>query len=56
MIGAGHPEHFEARHALVTAKNILQGVIESMPHMQLPGHIGRGDDNTEGGLPESSAA
>ena len=50
MVGAGHPEHFKSLQALVPAENILQGVVESMPHMQLPGHIGRGDDNTEGRL------
>ncbi|MBM2803017.1 MAG: hypothetical protein HW419_910 [Deltaproteobacteria bacterium] len=33
VIGARHPKHAPAVHALVAAKNVLQGVIERMPHV-----------------------
>jgi hypothetical protein len=47
VIGAGLPQHVAAAHALEAAENVLQGVIERVPHMQRPGHIRRRDHNRE---------
>jgi len=50
MVGAGYPEHFKAGQPLVAADDVLQRIIEGMPHMQLSRHIGRRNHNTEGWL------
>ena len=45
VIGARQPQHFLAVHARLARKNILDGVIEYVPHVQHPGDIGWRDDN-----------
>ena len=47
MVGAGHPESFIALHSLHTDENILDGVIESMAHMEFTGDVGRRNYDSE---------
>ena len=41
MIFARQPQDIVALHSLVTDQNILQGIVERMPHVQLAGDIWR---------------
>ena len=50
MVIAGHPQGVVAHHAVPADQDILQGVIQRMPHMQLTGDVRWGDNNTEGVL------
>ena len=43
VVGAGLPEHVAPAHALEAAEDVLQRVVERMPHMQRARHIGRRD-------------
>ena len=45
MIGPWHPQDAKAVHALVTAQDVLEGVIERMAHVQRSGNVGRWYDN-----------
>ncbi len=45
MVCSGLPKGIQALHPLVTDKNVLQGIIERVAHMQVAGDIGRRDDN-----------
>ena len=45
MIFARQPQDIVALHSLVTDQNILQGIIERMPHVQLTGDIWRRQHN-----------
>ncbi len=47
MVCAGLPEDAVALHSLVSAKDILEGIVQGMPHMKGTGHIGRRDYDTE---------
>ena len=42
VVGAGEPKRIVSRHSLITHKNILQGVIKRVSHMELTCDIGRG--------------
>ena len=46
MVGARHPEDVVALHPLPAAEDVLQGVVEGMPHVQGAGHVGGRDDDT----------
>ena len=48
MVGARLPQHVAPAHALEAAENVLDGVVERMPHVQRARHIGRRNDNGEG--------
>ncbi|OPZ74053.1 MAG: hypothetical protein BWY80_00736 [Firmicutes bacterium ADurb.Bin456] len=47
VIGAGHPKGIVALHPSPPGKNVLQGIVQGMSHMQLAGHIWRRHDYTE---------
>jgi hypothetical protein len=52
MIGAGLPQHVPATHPLEPAENVLQRVVERVPHMQRAGHVRRRDHDRKGfGVP-----
>ena len=46
MIFARQPQDIVALHSLVTDQNILQGIVERMPHVQLAGDIWRRQHDT----------
>ncbi len=48
MIGAGLPQHVAAAHPLEAAEDVLQGVVERMPHVQRARHVRRRDHDGEG--------
>ncbi len=48
MISAGLPEHVPALHAPVTTQNVLQRVVERMPHMERAGDVGWWNGNAKG--------
>ena len=41
MVAARHPKSIIALHAPPADQDVLQGIVERMPHVQLPRHIGR---------------
>ena len=43
MIAPRYPDDILAAHALVAHKDILERIVERMPHVQLPRHIRRRD-------------
>ncbi len=45
VVGARLPEHVLAAHALEAAEDILQRVIEGMPHVERAGHVRRRNDD-----------
>ncbi len=47
VIGARLPQHVAAAHPLETAEDVLQGVVERVPHMQRAGHVRRRDHDGE---------
>ena len=47
VVGAGHPEDLVALHPAPARDDVLQRVIESMPHVQHAGHVGRRYDLRE---------
>jgi len=47
VIGAGLPQHVAAAHPLKTAQNVLQRVVERVPHMQGTGDVRRRDHDGE---------
>ena len=48
VICAGDPAGVEAGHPCPADEDILEGVIEHMPHMEHAGDVGRGDDDGVG--------
>ena len=48
MVGTALPQRPAPLHAPVPDQNILQGIVQRMPHVQLPGHIGRWYHDTVG--------
>ncbi len=47
VIGARLPQHIAAAHPLEAAEDVLQGVVERVPHMQRAGHVRRRDHDRE---------
>ena len=47
MIGARLPQHVAAAHALEAHQNVLQRVVEGMPHMERAGDVRRRNDDGE---------
>ena len=50
VIRAGLPQSFKALHTLLADKDILQGVVECVSHVQLSGDVGRRHYDCEGFL------
>ena len=50
VVGAGHPEHIFSIHAPVSAEDVLEGIVEGMPHVQITGNIRWRDHNRIGGI------
>ena len=48
MVGARLPQHVAPAHALEADENVLNGVVEGMPHMERARHIGRRNDDGVG--------
>ena len=48
VVGAGLPQNVPAAHPFKATEDVLQSVIERMPHVQRTGHIGRRDHDREG--------
>ena len=48
VVGAGLPQHVAAAHALEAAQDVLQRVVERVPHVQRAGDVGRRDDDAIG--------
>ena len=48
MIGAGLPQHVPAAHAPEAGQDVLQRVVERVPHVQGAGDVGRRDDDRIG--------
>ena len=44
MIGPGHPQDLETAEPLVPAKYVLEGIVQSMAHVELAGNV-RGRDH-----------
>ena len=45
VVGAGHPQRFITLHTLGTNKDVLQGFVKRMAHVQLAGYVrGRNND------------
>ena len=47
VIGAGLPQHVAAAHPLEAAENVLQRVVQRVPHMQRARHVRRRDHDGE---------
>ena len=45
VVGAGHPEGVAALHAMVANEDVLDGVVQSVAHVQSTGDVGRRDDD-----------
>ena len=50
MVGAGLPQCVVALHSLITDQDILHGVVQCMPHVELSGDIWGRDHDSEGSL------
>ena len=48
MIGARHPQGFEALHPLLADEDVLQGVVQGVAQVQGAGDVGRRDDDRVG--------
>ena len=48
VVGSGDPAGVEAGHPRPADEDVLEGVIEHMPHMEHAGDVGRGDDDGVG--------
>ncbi|GBF26470.1 hypothetical protein MnTg02_01510 [bacterium MnTg02] len=55
MVHAGLPQHVLAAHPLKSGKNILNGIVERMPHMERTGHIRWWNDDAIGCRPALQA-
>ena len=49
VVGAGNPQGIVALHPLGAHQNILQCLVQRVPHVELTGHIRGGDDHRKGG-------
>ena len=47
MVGAGHPQRTEALHPLVADEDVLERLVERVPHVELPCDIRGRDDDRE---------
>ena len=43
MVAARNPDHVLAAHPLVAHENVLQRIVEGVPHVELPRHVRRRD-------------
>ena len=50
MVGAGLPQCVVTLHSLITDQNILHGVVQCMPHVELSCDIWGRDHDSEGSL------
>lgn len=50
VIHAGQPQHLITLHALAAGEDVHEGVVESVAHVQVAGHIGRRQHNRVRGL------
>ena len=50
MVGAGLPQCVVTLHSLITDQDILHGVVQCMPHVELSCDIWGRDHDGEGGL------
>ena len=50
MVGAGLPQCVVALHSLIADQDILHGVVQCMPHVELSCDIWRRDHDSEGSL------
>ena len=50
MVGTGLPQCIVALHSLITDQDILHGVVQCMPHVELSGDIWGRDHDSEGSL------
>ena len=50
MVGAGLPQCVVALHSLITDQDILHGVVQCMPHVELSCDIWGRDHDSEGSL------
>ena len=41
MVGSDHPVRVVALHPVIANQRVHQGLLERMPHVERPGHIGR---------------
>src|SRR3989339_1563750 len=41
MVGSRYPAGIFSKHSCTADKNILDGIVQHMPHVQYPGNIGR---------------
>ena len=48
MVRAGLPEHVAAAHALEAAEDVLERVVEGVPHVERTRHVRRRDDDRVG--------
>jgi hypothetical protein len=48
VVGAGDPEGIEALHPFIADEDVLERVVERVPHVEGAGDVGRGDDDGEG--------
>jgi hypothetical protein len=47
MVGSGYPEGILAVHSCTAHKDVLNGVVEHMAHVEHTGHVWRWDDDAE---------
>ena len=50
MVGTGLPQCVVTLHSLITDQDILHGVVQCMPHVELSGDIWGRDHDSEGSL------
>ena len=50
VVGAGQPEHFLAVHARLAGEDVLDGVVQHVPHVEHARDVGRRDDDGIGRL------
>ena len=54
VVGAGQPEHFLAVHARLAGEDVLDGVVQHVPHVEHARDVGRRDDDGIGRLGETA--
>ena len=47
VVGSGNPNGVIPLHSLIANKNILQGFVQRVPHVELSRHVGRRNDHRE---------
>ena len=45
VVGAGQPEHFLAVHPRLAGEDVLDGVVQDVPHVEHARHVGGRDDD-----------